>query len=60
MKPIIDKILAFTISKKLTVFAIACLFVFLDKIDNTQWVNIAIMYIGTQGVADIIKDLRHK
>ena len=57
MKPIIDKILAFTISKKLSVFIIATFLIFAQKLDAEQWVNISIMYIGTQGALDIISEM---
>jgi hypothetical protein len=57
-KAIIDKFLQLTISKKLTVFVIATIFVFLDKISPNDWINIAIIYIGTQGVIDAIIKIR--
>ena len=52
-KPIIDKVLNFTISKKLTVFAIATILMLKDTIDSKDWVYIALMYIGTQGAIDL-------
>jgi hypothetical protein len=58
MVPIVDRILNATISKKLTVFVIACIFVYLGKIDSKQWVNIAMIYIGIQGIIDSIVKLR--
>lgn len=57
MKPFIDKILAFTISKKLSVFIIATFLILSDKLPSDDWVRIAIMYIGTQGVIDIFIQL---
>ena len=38
MKPIIDRILNLTISKKLTVFAIATILVYGGKIQGNEWV----------------------
>ncbi|MFD0762974.1 hypothetical protein ACFQZW_12860 [Lutibacter aestuarii] len=57
MTPIIDKILSFTISKKLSVFIIATFLIFAEKLSAEQWVNIAMMYIGTQGAIDILVEL---
>jgi len=54
---VIDKILNFTISKKLTVFIIATFLIFAQKLSSDQWVNIAMMYIGTQGAIDILVQL---
>jgi len=56
MKPIIDTILNFTISKKLSVFIIATFLVFAQKLTSEQWIDVALMYIGTQGAIDIIKE----
>jgi hypothetical protein len=53
MMPIVDKILNFTISKKLSVFIIATFLIFSDKLNADQWLNVAIVYIGTQGTIDI-------
>ena len=58
MNNIIDKILSFAISKKLTVFAFACLLIYSEKITGEQWINISIIYIGTQGVIDAIVKIR--
>lgn len=51
--PIIDKILATAISKKLTVFFIATFFLYLDKLQSEQWENIAIVYLCSQGTIDV-------
>ena len=53
MKPIIDKVLNLTISKKLTVFTIATVLVLRENIEPKDWVYIALMYIGTQGAIDL-------
>lgn len=55
--PIIDKILSFTISKKLTVFIISTFLVFSEKLSAEQWVDVSIMYIGTQGVIDLFSKI---
>jgi hypothetical protein len=60
MKAILDKVLSLYISKKLTVFLIATILVVTTKISGIEWVNIAIVYIGTQGVIDAIVKLRKK
>ena len=60
MKAIIDKILSFYISKKLSVFLISTILVVTAKISGVEWVNVAIIYIGTQGVIDAIVKLRKK
>mgnify|MGYP003383830870 CR=1 FL=1 len=60
MKAVIDKILSLYISKKLIVFLIATGLVISAKISGAEWINIAIVYIGTQGVIDAIVKLRKK
>ena len=60
MRAKFDKFLNRFISKKLTVFIIACLFIWLGKIEGTQWVNIAIVYIGSQAAVDMMAKLRGK
>jgi len=59
MKAIVDKFLNSFISKKLTVFVLGCLFLYLGKLNGEQWVNLAMVYIGTQGVIDAIIKLRN-
>lgn len=58
MNGIIDKVLAWTISKKLTVFLIATLLIFKDKINGEQWVYVALVYIGTQGAIDLYNSIK--
>ena len=58
IKPIIDKLLGIVISKKLTVFFIATIFIILGKLDSTQWVNVAMVYIGSQAAVDLMMQLR--
>ena len=54
MKPVVDKILAFAISKKLTVFVVATVLAFTAVLNGEQWVTVAVMYIGTQGAIDFL------
>ena len=51
----IDRFLGRFISKKLTVFIIASIFIGLSYIDSEAWVKIAMVYIGTQAGIDGIK-----
>ena len=60
MKAFIDKYLDFTISKKLFAFLIACVALFLDKMNGEQWMIMSSVYIGTQGVIDVIKEYTNK
>ena len=60
MKAFVDKYLNKFVSKKLTVFIIACIFVYLGKISGTEWVNISMMYIGSQAAIDAILALRNR
>lgn len=56
----IDRIINLVISKKLTVFLIGTFFAYNSTLNGEQWINLAIMYIGTQGTIDLIKQLRNK
>ena len=58
MKNIVDKFLALTISKKLTVFAVATILVFNNRIEGIEWVYISLMYIGTQGAIDLYNNIK--
>ena len=58
MKAFIDKVLGWTISKKLTVFVISTVLVFSEKITGTEWVYVALMYIGTQGAIDLYNRIK--
>ena len=59
MKARIDQFLNSWISKKLMVFIVSCFLAFSDKLSGEQFVNVAIMYIGTQGAIDAIRSLRN-
>jgi hypothetical protein len=56
--PLIDKILKFTVSKKLTVFIIASIFTLNEVIEGAEWVYISLMYIGTQGAIDLYNSIK--
>ena len=58
MKARIDALLNSWISKKLMVFAVASFGLFSGVLTSSEWVNISIMYIGTQGALDIVMKLR--
>ena len=58
MNGIIDKVLAWTISKKLTVFLIATILILKGNITGSEWVYISLMYIGTQGVIDLYNSIK--
>ena len=51
--PLIDRVLNAAISKKLTVFLIGTIFLYLGKLESEQWENIAIVYLCSQGVIDV-------
>ena len=56
MIPLIDRFLNITISKKLTVFLIATIFLYFGKIDSEQWLVISSVYVGVQSFIDGIKE----
>ena len=58
MKGKIDKFLGYFVSKKLSVFIIASFFLGFGVIAPTEWVNVAVLYIGGQAVVDAIAKLR--
>lgn len=58
MRAKLDKVLGYFISKKLSVFAIASIFLGLGYIEASQWVNISLIYIGGQSVIDAVAKLR--
>ena len=57
-KAVLDKLLDQWMSKKLTVFIVATAFVAMGSIEGAEWANIAITYIGTQGVIDAFTKIR--
>lgn len=58
MKARIDAFLNSWISKKLMVFIVASFGLFSGTLLSSEWVNVAIVYIGTQGALDIVMRLR--
>jgi hypothetical protein len=60
MRAKIDLLLNSWISKKLMVFAVACFGLFSGALASEEWVNIAMVYLGTQGAIDAIQQLRSK
>lgn len=58
MRAKIDKFLNSWVSKKLMVFFVASFGLFSGVLYSSEWVNIAIVYIGTQGALDIVMKLR--
>jgi len=58
IKPFIDRILGIVISKKLTVFFIGTIFIILGKLDSEQWINLSMVYIGSQAAVDLMIQLR--
>ena len=58
MKARIDALLNSWISKKLMVFFVASFGLFSGVLTSSEWVNISIVYIGTQGALDIVMRLR--
>ncbi len=60
MKAKIDKFLNSWISKKLFVFLIATYLAFFGNLTSEDWVTIACVYIGTQGVIDTVTRLKQQ
>lgn len=60
MRAKLDKFLNNFVSKKLSVFIVACFGLFSGTLTSGDWVTIASVYIGTQGVIDAVTKLRSK
>ena len=58
MRAKLDKILNKFISKKLTEFIIATIFICFSKIDPINWVNLSMVYISSQAAVDLVGWLR--
>jgi len=58
MKAKVDKFLGHFVSKKLSVFIVASFFVGFGMIAPSEWVDIAVLYIGGQAVVDAVAKLR--
>jgi len=55
----IDIILNKFISRKLMVFAIACIALFLGNLTSGDWVIIATAYVSIQGFTDIVSKIKN-
>lgn len=55
MKAKLDKILSKLISRKLSVFIVACFFIGFGSINSADWTLLALVYIGGQTVIDMVK-----
>jgi len=58
MRAKVDAFLNNFVSKKLSVFVVACFGLFSGTLNSGDWVTIAAVYIGTQGVIDAVTQLR--
>jgi hypothetical protein len=58
MRAKFDAFLNNFVSKKLSVFVVACFGLFSGTLNSGDWVTIAAVYIGTQGVIDAVTQLR--
>ena len=59
MRARLDKFLSSWISKKLSVFIVACFGLFSGYVTDVEWTNIALVYLGSQSAVDIVKQLRN-
>ena len=57
-KETLDRLLNKWISRKLLVFFVACVGLFLSNITSGDWVIVATAYIGIQGFTDIVAKLK--
>lgn len=56
-KEIMDKYVNKFVSRKLLVFIIATIALFIGNLISGDWVIIATVYIGAQAATDIVKDI---
>lgn len=56
----IDKYLGKAISKTFSVFLIATLYLFLGKLNGSEWIVIATVYLGSTKVTETILKLKDK
>jgi len=57
-KETLDRLLNKWISRKLLVFFVACVGLFLSNITSNDWVIVATAYIGIQGFTDIVAKIK--
>jgi hypothetical protein len=55
----IDKFLNSWVSKKLFVLVVATALALSSKVTGSEWVNVAMVYIGSQSAIDFMKQLRN-
>jgi hypothetical protein len=55
----IDKFLNSWVSKKLFVLVVATGLALSSKVSGSEWVNVAMVYIGSQSAIDFMKQLRN-
>lgn len=60
IKAILDLWLGKFVSRKLLVFLICTLALFLSIVNGNEWVNVAMVYIGSQAAVDAVVKLRQK
>ena len=56
ISPIIDKLLGWTISKKLLVWAVGTVMVFMGLKISDNWLILSGIYLGIQGIIDVFKE----
>jgi hypothetical protein len=59
MKQKIDKFLSSWVSKKLMVFVVTTALTMYGRVNSADFVDIAMVYIATQGAVDIVRRLRN-
>jgi hypothetical protein len=50
---LLDNKLSKWLSRKLFVFGLATMLLFADKVNGDQWIAVTLVYLGSQGLADI-------
>lgn len=55
----VDKVLNSWVSKKLFVFVVATVLALYGDLTSNDWVTIATVYIGTQGVIDAVSRFKN-
>jgi hypothetical protein len=58
MKNKLDTILNKLVSRKLSVFIVACFGLFSGNLDSGDWVIIGTAYISIQGITDIVQRIK--
>ena len=58
LKAALDLWIGKFISRKLLVFLVCTVALFWEKVSGSEWINVAVVYIGSQAVIDAIVKLR--